>query len=384
MPEIHGLGAPPVLVIVGTRPEAIKMAPVVEALREQGRFRPGLVATSQHRGLLRQALAPFGLEPEVDLDIMTEGQTPARVASEVLRRLEPVLVARRHAWTLVQGDTTTALAAALASFYAGVPVGHVEAGLRTGRLDAPFPEELNRRVTAVATTLHFAPTERAAANLRAEGIGADSIRVVGNTVVDAVHRILGATPPVAVGGRRLVLVTLHRRESFGEPLRRVLGALRTLAAERPGRFTIVYPVHPNPEVSGPAREILGGAAGVELVEPLDYPRLLATFAAARFALTDSGGLQEEAPSVGTPVLVARETTERPEVLEAGWARLVGTDPARILEEARRLLDEDAAVAAMTSGPNPFGDGRAARRIVRALAEVWAATGSGAPPPSGAG
>jgi len=369
MPNAHSSVKAPVLVIVGTRPEAIKLAPVVEALQAQGRFRPVLVATSQHREMLRQALAPFGLEADVDLDVMTEGQTPTRVAFEVLRRLEPILLETRPAWTLVQGDTTTALAAAVASFYAGVPVGHVEAGLRTGRLDAPFPEEFNRRAAAVATTLHFAPTGRAAANLRAEGFPEDAIRIVGNTVVDAVRRILSSTRPVETGGRDLILVTLHRRESFGAPLRRVLEALRTLAVERTGRVSIVYPVHPNPSVSGPAREILGGVPGIELVEPMDYPRLLATFAAARFALSDSGGIQEEAPSVGVPVLVARETTERPEVLEAGWARLVGTDPQRILTEARRLLDDDAARSAMTPGPNPFGDGHAAERIATALAEA---------------
>jgi len=359
---------PPVLVIAGTRPEAIKLAPVVEAIGAQGRFRPVLVATSQHREMLRQALEPFGLEPDVDLDVMTEGQTPTRVAFEVLRRLEPVLLETRPAWTLVQGDTTTALAAAIASFYAGVPVGHVEAGLRTGRLDAPFPEEFNRRAAAVATALHFAPTGRAAANLRAEGFPEDTIRVVGNTVVDAVRRILQSTRPVGTGGRDLVLVTLHRRESFGAPLRRVFEALRTLAVERAGSIRIVYPVHPNPRVSGPAHEILGGVVGIELVEPMDYPQLLSTFAAARFALSDSGGIQEEAPSVGVPVLVARETTERPEVVDAGWARLVGTDPGRILKEARRLLDDDAARDAMTSGPNPFGDGHAAERIATALAD----------------
>lgn len=357
---------PPVLVIAGTRPEAIKLAPVVEALRAAGRFRPVLVATSQHREMLRQALAPFDLAPDVDLDVMTGGQTPTRVAFEVLRRLEPVLLETRPAWTLIQGDTTTALAAAIASFYAGVPVGHVEAGLRTGRLDAPFPEEFNRRAAAVATTLHFAPTDRAAANLRAEGFPEAGIRVVGNTVVDAVHRILRSTRPVETGGRELILVTLHRRESFGEPLRRVFEALRTLALERVGRLSVVYPVHPNPKVAGPAREILRGVPGIELVEPMDYPRLLATFAAARFALSDSGGIQEEAPSVGVPVLVARETTERPEVLEAGWAKLVGTDPKRILTEARRLLDDEGVRSAMTSGPNPFGDGRAAERIAEAL------------------
>jgi len=303
---------------------------------------------------------------------MTEGQTPVRVAAEVLRRLEPVLAAHRPAWTVVQGDTTSALAAALASFYAGVPVAHVEAGLRTGRMDAPFPEELNRRALAVTARLHLAPTEGAAANLRAEGFSGDAVRVVGNTVVDAVHRILRQAPHVKTAGRPLILVTVHRRESFGAPIRRVLTAVRTLAEERLGRIRIVYPVHPNPEVSSPAHQILDDVPGVELREPMDYPDLLRTFAAARLALSDSGGIQEEAPSVGTPVLVLRETTERPEVIESGWARLVGTDERLILAETRRLLDDDGAVAAMTSGANPFGDGRAAQRIARLLAQRIAA------------
>ena len=357
-----------VFVIVGTRPEAIKLAPVVEALRRQGRLEPVIVATSQHREMLRQALAPFDLAPDIDLDVMTAGQTPTRVAFEVLRRLEPVLAELEPAWTVVQGDTTTALAAGIGSFYAGVPVAHVEAGLRTGRMDAPFPEEFNRRALAVAASIHFAPTGGAAANLRAEGFDETAIHVVGNTVVDAVHRIIGATRMNSGDPRPVVLVTLHRRESFGEPIRRAMRAIRTLAEERPGRIRIVYPVHPNPNVSVPAHEILGGVPGVELCEPMSYPDLLRTFASARLALSDSGGIQEEAPSVGTPVLVLRETTERPEVVESGWARLVGTDPEQILAGARALLDDDTAYAAMTSGPNPFGDGSAAERIATILAE----------------
>ncbi len=360
---------PTALVVAGTRPEAIKLAPVVEALRDRGEIRPVLVATSQHREMLRQALAPFGLEPEIDLDVMTDGQTPTRVAFEVMRRFEPVLSSTQPAWTVVQGDTTSALAAAVASFYAGVPVAHVEAGLRTGRLDSPFPEEFNRRAIAVATSLHFAPTAGAAANLAAEGIPGDRVMVVGNTVVDAVHRILASGTTVAPSsGAPLILVTLHRRESFGGPVERVLGAIRTLALEREGRVRIIYPVHPNPNVAGPAHALLDGVPGVELCEPMDYPELLRTFSAARFALSDSGGIQEEAPSVGVPVLVLRETTERPEVIEAGWARLVGTDPERILAESRRLLDDDDAHRAMTSGPNPFGDGRAGWAIAAALSD----------------
>ncbi len=282
--------------------------------------------------------------------------------------MERLLAGRRPAWTVVQGDTTTAFAAAWASFHAGVPVAHVEAGLRSGRMDAPFPEEFNRRALAVAASLHFAPTPRAAANLRSEGVDPESVLVVGNTVVDAVLSIRGAIPPERGDGPALVVLTLHRRESFGEPLRRLLGAVRTLVEERAGRLRVVYTVHPNPEVDGPAREILAGVAGVELVPPLDYPRFLDLFASARFVLTDSGGVQEEAPSLGVPVLVLRDVTERPELLESGWGRLVGTDPERLLAESRRLLDDDAELRSMTSGPNPFGDGRAAARIAAALAE----------------
>ena len=359
---------PIVLVVVGTRPEAIKLAPVMEALRLEGRLRPVLVATSQHREMLRQALRPFALEPDIDLDVMTAGQTPTRVATEVLRRFEPLLTERRPAWVVVQGDTTTTFAAAVAAFYAGVPVAHVEAGLRTGRLDSPFPEEFNRRAASVATTLHLAPTQRAAANLRAEGIRDSAILVVGNTAVDAVLRIRRDKPAAAPADPPLVLVTLHRRESFGEPIARVLGALRQLAQENAGRLRLVYPVHPNPNVDRPAREALAGVPGVELRPPMDYPDFLDLFAQARFVLSDSGGVQEEGPTLGVPVLVLRDTTERPEVLESGWGMLVGTDADLILTEARRLLHDDVALAAMKAGPNPFGDGHAAERIARALAD----------------
>jgi UDP-N-acetylglucosamine 2-epimerase (non-hydrolysing) len=359
-----------VLVVVGTRPEAIKLAPVVQAVRRDGRLEPLLVATSQHRELLAQALAPFDLRADVDLDVMTSNQSPTRVAAAVLTRLEPVLERERPAWTVVQGDTTTAFAAATASFYAGVPVAHVEAGLRSGRLDAPFPEEFNRRATAVATTRHFAPTVGAAANLVREGVAPERIEVVGNTIVDAVRAVLATLPRTErPSGPHLVLMTLHRRESFGEALERVLGAVRRLVEEHPGRVRLVYPVHPNPNVSGPARAILGSVPGVELAPPMDYPEFLRLFAEARFVLSDSGGVQEEAPTVGVPVLILREVTERPEVVASGWGRLVGTDAGEVYEQARRLLEDDVALAAMKVGPNPFGDGHAAERIAAALAEA---------------
>ncbi len=360
-----------VLIVIGTRPEAIKLAPVVESLRESRNLRPVILATSQHREMLRQALGPFGLEPDLDLEVMTDGQSPTMVAARVLERIERPLEDLAPAFVVVQGDTTTALAAAWASFYAGIPVAHVEAGLRSGRSDSPFPEEFNRRGVAVATSLHFAPTSRARASLLREGVAPDRIFVVGNTIVDAVARILGnRLRPGPDPGRATVLVTLHRRESFGAPLERALGAIRRLAIEKGDRVRIVFPVHPNPNVAGPAGRMLEDLPNVELRSPLDYPEFLEVFSRSRFVLSDSGGVQEEAPTLGVPVLIARETTERPEVLESGWGILVGTDPERILVESRRLLDDEEAWRARCSGPNPFGDGFAARRIVDVLSAEW--------------
>lgn len=355
-------------VVIGTRPEAIKLAPVVKAIRDEGRMAVKLIATSQHRELLRQALDPFALVPDVDLDVMTAGQSLTHVATAVLSRLEPLLKENRPDWVVVQGDTTTAFAAAVAAFYAGVPVAHVEAGLRSGQLTTPFPEEFNRRAVTVATTLHLAPTSRAVANLRSEGVPEAAIRLVGNTVVDAVLHIRQGRSEVDSADQQLILVTLHRRESFGEPIVRVLKALRQLASEHCGHVKIVYPVHPNPSVNGPAREYLAGVPGVELLPPMDYPPFLELFSRARFVMSDSGGVQEEAPTLGVPVLILRESTERPEVVESGWGKLVGTDSALIVREATNLLRNDQARADMTRQANPFGDGFAARRIAAALCE----------------
>lgn len=373
-----------VLLVVGTRPEAIKLAPVVESLRGSSALRPVLLATSQHRELLRQALAPFDLVPDVDLEVMTDGQSPTTVAARVLERIERPLAEIAPAFVVVQGDTTTALAAAWASFHAGVPVAHVEAGLRSGRIDSPFPEEFNRRGVAVAASIHFAPTVRARENLLREGVDPAAVFVVGNTVVDAVSRILRDRPrPVSDPDRAEVLVTLHRRESFGVPLERALGAIRSLALERRDTVRIVCPVHPNPNVSAPAHRHLGGLPNVELRDPLEYPVFLEVFSRARFAISDSGGVQEEAPCVGVPVLVARETTERPEVLESGWGVLVGTDPGRILAESRRLLDDEDAWRARRAGPNPFGDGHAARRVADVLSTRRSGRSATGLPESGA-
>lgn len=361
---------PTVVVVVGTRPEAIKLAPVYRALTSQGLFRPLLLSTSQHRELLQQALAPFDLEPEIDLQIMTEGQTPNQVASQVFALLPQVLDKLRPAWVVVQGDTTTAFAAAVASFYCRVPVAHVEAGLRSFRMDAPFPEEFNRKAVSVACTLHLAPTLRAKQNLLNEGVPENRVEVVGNPVVDAVQWILGQLPPLPEDGAKHVLVTLHRRESFGKPLLGLLQALRTLAERHYPQVKITYPVHPNPNVRKAANQVLHGVPGVNLVPPMDYPQFLQSFRSSRVVLSDSGGVQEEAPSVGVPVLVAREVTERPEAVESGWARLVGTDPNTVLSQLEELLFDDAAWQRARGGANPFGDGKAGEKIATTLAESF--------------
>ncbi len=354
-----------VAVVIGTRPEAIKLAPVVAALRNQGTATT-VIATSQHRELLHQALAPFALVPDVDLDIMKAGQTPAEVLAAVASAMPPVLERVTPNWVVVQGDTTSALAAALTAFYARIPVAHVEAGLRSGNLAAPFPEELNRRAISTLATLHFAPTRHAAANLQREGVPDRRVLVVGNTVVDAVRMVLPDPPPRAVGETPLALVTLHRRESFGAPLARMLDAVAALARERAGRLRVVYPVHPNPAVDGPARARLSGLPGVDLVAPLPYPEFLALLARARLVLTDSGGVQEEAPSLGVPVVVLRDETERPELLESGWGVLAGTDPEAILAHARSFLDDEVRRERLRATPNPFGDGHSAPRIIAAI------------------
>ncbi len=364
------------LIVVGTRPEAIKMAPVIARLRERpDAITSWVCSTGQHREMLRQALGVFGILPDVDLDLMQPGQTLTQVASRLLAAIEPVLNDLRPDWVLVQGDTTTVMAAAIAAHYARMRVGHVEAGLRTGDRWNPFPEEMNRVLTDAISDLCFAPTGRAQAALLSERIAPDRVLVTGNTVVDALQwirnmpdRPLPAELRDLPTGTHLVLVTAHRRESFGAPLERICAALRSLAEESGGRWHIVYPVHLNPQVREPVYRELSGVAGITLLPPLDYLELVALMARCRLILTDSGGIQEEAPSLGVPVLVLRDTTERPEGVEAGVARLVGTDASCIVTEALRLLRDDAAHAAMARAQNPYGDGHAAERIVEALVE----------------
>ena len=364
--------APPrqrVLAVYGTRPEAIKMAPVIAALRERPeRFDVQVCATGQHREMLDQVQQLFGLVPDLDLGLMQPDQTLNGLAAAALAALDRVLVEQRPDWLLVQGDTTTAMAAALAAFHRGVKVGHVEAGLRTGDLQRPFPEEANRRIVDLVADALFAPTARAAAVLRAEGSDPARVFLVGNTVIDALRSLPEAAAPPPE--RAEVLITVHRRESFGAPLAGIFAALRQLALEFP-EVLWVYPVHRNPNVRGPARELLGGLPNLELHDPFDYRELVRRLARCRLVLTDSGGIQEEAPSFGKPALVLRDTTERPEGVEAGVARLVGTDPARIVAAAAELLRPGAPYAAMARAVNPYGDGRAAGRIAAVLAgEPW--------------
>jgi UDP-N-acetylglucosamine 2-epimerase (non-hydrolysing) len=366
-----------VLTIFGTRPEAIKMAPVVTRLART----PGLVSrvcvTAQQRQMLDQVLEAFGIVPDHDLGLMREGQSLTDVLVGVLRGLEPVLAAECPDLVLVHGDTSTTLGASLAAYYRRIPVGHVEAGLRTGNIYSPWPEEVNRRLTAGVATHHFAPTDKARQNLLREGIADERIVVTGNTVIDALLEMVARLDADAAlrsrldarfgfldPSRRLVLVTGHRRESFGEGFENICRALSDLAGR--GDVEILYPVHLNPNVQEPVRRVLGGAAGVHLVEPLDYVPFIHVMRRAHLVLTDSGGIQEEAPSLGKPVLVMRDTTERPEAVEAGTVRLVGTDRARIVAEASRLLDSAADYETMSRAHNPYGDGKAAGRIVETI------------------
>lgn len=367
-----------ILFVFGTRPEAIKMAPLVNAFgRRVERFRTTVCVSGQHRQMLDQILTLFSIRPDYDLRIMKPNQDLTDVTCAVLRGLPSVLRDTSPDLMLVQGDTTTAMAASLAGFYAHVPVGHVEAGLRTGNKDAPYPEELNRRLTSVIADLHFAPTETARKNLEAEGILPEAIHVTGNTVIDAVLSVerriaeepglresLEAQFPGLDGGKRMILVTGHRRESFGPGFESICRAIGEIAESRPD-VELYYPVHLNPNVQEPVNRILGSRnlPNVHLVPPVDYLPFVYLMMRSHLILTDSGGVQEEAPSLGKPVLVMRETTERPEAVEAGGVRLVGTDRGRILEEALLLLDRRDAYEAMSIKRHPYGDGKASQRIV---------------------
>ncbi len=360
-----------VLAVYGTRPEAIKMAPVLAALgRRPESFAVRVCTTGQHREMLDQVQDLLGLRPDLDLRLMRPDQTLNGLTAAALAAIDGVLAAEAPDWLLVQGDTTTAMAAALAAFHRRIRVGHVEAGLRTGDLRRPFPEEANRRIVDLLADALFAPTARARDTLLAEGCDPTRVHVVGNTVIDALETIAGELSEPVHSGRTEVLVTVHRRESFGAPLVEIFSALRRLAESFPD-VDWIYPVHRNPNVQGPAHEILGGLPNLHLHEPFDYRELVRRLMRCRFALTDSGGIQEEAPTFGKPVLVLRETTERPEGIEAGVARLVGADRETIFAEASRLLISETAYLAMARAGNPYGDGHAGERIAAILAgEPW--------------
>lgn len=356
-----------IVCVIGTRPEAIKMAPVVRALRADARFRCVVVATAQHRGLLDQMLERFRIEVDHDLDLMTEGQSPSELIARMLPALDAVLAQERCDAVLAQGDTTTVFVSALAAFHRKLPFGHVEAGLRTYDLEHPFPEEGYRQMVSRIARWHFAPTRGAAEALLKESVPADRVHVTGNTCIDALMQTVAELPPASSGAERLVLLTAHRRENFGARLASVFEAVRTLA-DRYADVRFIYPVHPNPNVRSAAKAQLDGHPRIELVEPLDYFAFVELMRRATLILTDSGGVQEEAPALGKPVLVLRDTTERPEALACGSSRLVGTDTSTILEEVSVLLDTPDRLAGMSQVRYPYGDGAAALEIVRVLSE----------------
>jgi UDP-N-acetylglucosamine 2-epimerase (non-hydrolysing) len=359
-----------VVTILGTRPEVIKLAPVIDGLRRGGEAESVVVSTGQHREMLDQMLRIFGIEPDVDLDIMRPQQRLSELTAELMRGLGDVLAQVRPDWVVVQGDTSTTMCGALAAFYESVPVAHVEAGLRSGDRFSPFPEEVNRGVVARVADVHFCPTRRSADNLIRESVPERDVLVTGNTVIDALlwavdHARL-IDPPVPRMRPCRILLTLHRRESHGEATRSVCAAIRRLV--RRGDVEFVFPVHRSPIVRDVVEAELDGLEGVHLCEPLDYLSLVHVLDSCDVVLTDSGGLQEEAPAFGKPVLVLRDTTERPEAVEAGVARLVGTDAHAIVASVEALLDDPVAYAHMAHPENPFGDGRAAERIVQELVE----------------
>ena len=367
-----------VALVCGTRPEAIKLGPVYLQLRQRPEsFSVRMIVTAQHREMLDQMLSVFGIRPDVDLDIMQPDQSLAQVTTRALEGVQDALRKLQPELLIVQGDTTTTFAASLAAYYERIKVAHVEAGLRTADKFSPFPEEINRRLTGVLADFHFAATAAAQANLLAESLPSDHIFVTGNTVVDALNYICQQQPTLSgtefewleqIPGR-LLLVTAHRRENWGVPFTRICAALCQIANEYPD-LTILYPVHPNPQVCQAANELLSGVDRIVLCEPPDYLTFVAIMTRTDLIITDSGGIQEEAPALGVPVLVIREKTERPEGLAAGVARLVGTQTETIVAEAHRLLSSPAAYAEMSGGASPYGDGQASRRICDALEYLW--------------
>lgn len=373
-----------ILVVFGTRPEAIKMAPVVKALRAVSNIDAKVCVTAQHREMLDQVLALFGIVPDYDLNVMSPGQDLFDITSRILLGMKEVLREARPDAVLVHGDTTTTLTVSLAAFYEKIPVGHVEAGLRTGNMRSPWPEEANRKLTGALATWHFAPTENAREALLRENVADDSIHITGNTVVDALLEVsrgletdLLAQAELAKNlpygrERKMILVTGHRRESFGGGFERICEALRQLAVRYPD-IDIVYPVHLNPNVREPVERLLGKTSNIHLLAPQDYRPFIWLMMNAHVILTDSGGIQEEAPSLGKPVIVMRDTTERPEAVTAGSVELVGTNTKKIVSEASRLIDDENAWKKMSKAHNPYGDGKAASRIASVFAGERAAT-----------
>jgi UDP-N-acetylglucosamine 2-epimerase (non-hydrolysing) len=362
-----------ILCVVGTRPEAIKMAPVILTLKNEYWTEVRVLATAQHRHMLDQVLNFFGIEPDIDLNIMRPNQALTTLTARLLLELDDVLQAEKSDVVLAQGDTTTVMAVALACFYHRIPFGHVEAGLRTWDMQNPFPEEANRVIAGRLARWHFAPTESSRQNLLREGVSDVDIVVTGNTVIDAL--LMTASKELDIGielddTKRLVLVTSHRRENFGEPFRNICRALRTLAERNPD-IQILYPVHPNPNVKDVAHEMLGDCGNIILCEPLDYAPFIGAMKKAYLIISDSGGVQEEAPALGKPVLVLRDETERPEAVKMGVVKLVGPNYERIVKEAQLLLDDVSAYQAMARGVSPYGDGKGAERIVTVLREHFA-------------
>jgi UDP-N-acetylglucosamine 2-epimerase (non-hydrolysing) len=365
-----------ILIVFGTRPEAIKLFPVIRALEADPRFRPVVCVSAQHRQMLDQVLEIAGIVPDHDLDLMQPGQTLDSLTALLLTRLGAVMDAEQPERVIVQGDTATAMAGALAAYYRKIPVDHVEAGLRSGNIYHPWPEEVNRKIIGSIASLHFAPTAVAAGKLLAEQVPADRVHVTGNTVIDALKWVqarIVAKPSLAgdladlerlFAGRRIIGVTSHRRENFGEGMANIAQAIRQIVARQD--VAVIFPLHLNPNVRAVMNQALGGLSNVALIEPLDYPHFVRLLSIAEIMLTDSGGVQEEAPALGKPVLVMRETTERPEGVSAGTARLVGTDATRIVTELFNLLDDKAAYEAMARAHNPFGDGQSAGRIVELI------------------
>lgn len=372
-----------VLTVFGTRPEAIKMAPLVKVLEQQNDIESAVCVTAQHRQMLDQVMDLFEITPQHDLNIMKPGQTLAGITTEILNRIETVLVEDKPDLILVHGDTSTTFATTLAAYYHRIPVGHVEAGLRTGNIYSPWPEEANRKLTGALAKLHFAPTDQAKSNLLAENVAEDSITVTGNTVIDALLWVkekletdtdlaesISARFPFLRDGSKLVLITGHRRENFGDGFVRICSAIKALAERFPDA-DFVYPVHLNPNVREPVGRILDSLPNVYLIEPLDYLPFVYLMTRSSVILTDSGGIQEEAPSLGKPVLVMRDTTERPEAVAAGTVRLVGTDASRIEDEVVKLLTDQEAYNSMSFAHNPYGDGKACLRIVEAIRTQFA-------------